>query len=211
MESQSSIPQHLSLSHNISGLVNFYQKAKEFSLGNDSYKRDIEWQNSVRFENIDEETFFHEYVWVVICSGFKVSIGKQIIQKLNRHLETHPNDFSVIGNQLKRKAIEYGAIHHGTWLKQLREIESDEKKLEFLQMLSFIGPVTKYHLAKNIGLQYAKPDVHLVRVATHFGFEDVQEVCKILATRFGDKIPTVDLILWRYCAENPSYHKDWIS
>jgi hypothetical protein len=37
--------------------------------------------------------------------------------------------------------------------------------LGVLQSLPYIGPVTCYHLAKNIGLQVAKPDHHLTRLA----------------------------------------------
>ena len=63
-----------------------------------------------------------------------------------------------------------------------------------------IGPITKFHLARNIGIDCAKPDRHLVRIAERFGWKDnIQGMCVKLAAYSGWRIGTVDLILWRYC------------
>ena len=72
-------------------------------------------------------------------------------------------------------------------------------KLEWLQTLPWIGGITKYHLAKNFGLQYAKPDVHMQRLANTFG-TTAQELCERIAAAQGLKVATVDTVLWRAAA-----------
>lgn len=71
-----------------------------------------------------------------------------------------------------------------------------------LQIFSFIGPITSWHLAKNLGLQIAKPDRHLIKFASRVGYgEDVQGLCTNIANVSGEPVNVVDLILWRYIAD----------
>lgn len=67
--------------------------------------------------------------------------------------------------------------------------------LEFLG-LPFIGKVTKYHLARNLGMDFAKPDRHLTRIAAKYN-TNVHELCRALSLESGDRIGTVDVVLWR--------------
>ena len=66
--------------------------------------------------------------------------------------------------------------------------------MAWLQTLPFIVPITVYHLAKNYGFDCAKPDRHLVRIA---GAEGTHELCARLARETGDRIATVDVVIWR--------------
>jgi len=186
-------------------LLEFYQKAKAFSLENQGFKKDIDWQNSRNLSDIESVEFYWEYVWVVLCSGFSVKAASNIFRKL----QNEPNNFSLVKHPLKRKAIEYAFDHHDTWLKQIKECETTDDMLRILETLNHIGPVTKYHLGKNLGLQVAKPDIHLVRIAETYCSKTnphslVQKLCKFLSDVSGDKVPTVDLILWRYCEQHGS-------
>ena len=73
-------------------------------------------------------------------------------------------------------------------------------KLAFCKTLPWIGEITKFHLAKNFGEPFAKPDVWLVRIATFYN-TTAQLLCADLAKRSGYKVGTVDLLLWRAGAE----------
>ena len=66
--------------------------------------------------------------------------------------------------------------------------------------LPWIGPVTKFHLAKNLGLDFAKPDVHLARLAAAER-TTVDELCERLAAQTGYRVTTIDSVLWRACAD----------
>ena len=61
-----------------------------------------------------------------------------------------------------------------------------------------LGSTTKFHLAKNLGVDCAKPDIWLKRVAAESG-EDVQHLCAHLAQSTGDKRAIVDSVIWRAC------------
>ena len=61
------------------------------------------------------------------------------------------------------------------------------------------SPTTKYHLAKDLGVDVAKPDVHLARLATR-DRTTVARICARLARQTGYRMATIDTILWRACA-----------
>lgn len=71
--------------------------------------------------------------------------------------------------------------------------------LDWCQSLPWIGGITKYHLAKNLGVDVAKPDRWLERLAGAEGA--TVALCERLARETGDRIATVDVVLWRACVE----------
>ncbi len=85
--------------------------------------------------------------------------------------------------------------------KELFERYSREyAKLEVLRELPWIGPVTVHHLAKNLGADTAKPDVHLERLARR-DRTTTHGLCRRLARQTGYRIATIDTVLWRACAD----------
>ena len=87
----------------------------------------------------------------------------------------------------------------------------EQSPIEFLQTFQYIGAVTSYHLAKNLGLQIAKPDRHLVRLSDLLGFENVQDLCSVIAKDSGDTIPVVDIVLWRFATLERDYLDTFLS
>lgn len=170
----------------------FYADA--FAYSKTHFPEQIEWARNVRFEDMTPDRFFSEYVWTVLCSGFKVSIAEKMIRKIFSD-GFHPE---VVKHRLKRKAIEQGFREFPHWFVRLKELPN-ERRIEYLDSLPHIGPITRYHLARNIGLDFAKPDVHLVRLAKRFGFIDVETMCRLIHERTKERIGVVDLVLWRYC------------
>jgi hypothetical protein len=103
----------------------------------------------------------------------------------------------VFGHRLKCRAIEK------VWADRealLAGYTAAADKVAYCQTLPHIGGITKYHLAKNFGAQVAKPDVHLQRLADLHGCT-AQALCEQLAAATGYKVATVDVVLWRACAE----------
>lgn len=73
--------------------------------------------------------------------------------------------------------------------------------VDMLQELPGLGPITKFHLAKNIGLvDAAKPDIWLERSAQHCS-STVDELVTYLSDRYGMSQHVVDVILWHYGAD----------
>ncbi len=170
-------------------IIPFFNTAKEYCIS-----KGYEWEiNKVRdryFKNLKIEDFLRQYIFVVISSGMRNQVAEKIFNKflIARNL----ND---IGHEGKRKAIATAMEKYGDWFSELQE---SEDKLTFLDTLPFIGKITKYHLARNLGIDVAKPDRHLVRLAKRFGYDDVQKMCKEISDKTGERIAVIDEILWRY-------------
>ena len=78
-----------------------------------------------------------------------------------------------------------------------------QEGIDALARLPGIGEVTKKHLAKNVGLiDTAKDDVWLTRLARMFRAASVDALVSYLAEEFGESQHTIDLVMWRYCAES---------
>ena len=69
--------------------------------------------------------------------------------------------------------------------------------LEALRRFDYIGEVTVYHLAKNLGVDVAKPDRHLVRLANAHGYSNPHHFCAAVSAATGLRVHAVDSILWR--------------
>ena len=76
----------------------------------------------------------------------------------------------------------------------------ENDKVDILSEMPWIGPVTRHHLAKNLGADTAKPDVHLERLARR-DKTTTQTLCRRLARQTGYRAATIDSILWRACAD----------
>lgn len=72
------------------------------------------------------------------------------------------------------------------------EIAADP--LQTFDQFPFIGPITQFHLAKNLGIPVAKSDRHVSRLAACCGYGNVQEFCGNIALLTGDPIDVVDTL-----------------
>jgi len=71
-----------------------------------------------------------------------------------------------------------------------------------LTELPGIGPVTKDHLAKNIGLiDTAKPDVWLIRAAKTCKASGVAELVEFLHEQTGETRHVIDVAIWTYARD----------
>lgn len=173
------------------GLSGFFDQAYDFCSA--FHRREVDVVQARRFEDQSAESFFWEYVYVVLNTGMKNAVAERIF---NRYVSTR--DLSVIGHLGKRKAIKLALNNSERWFAELKDIDN---KLLYLETLPFIGSVTRYHLARNLGLDYAKPDRHLKRLAEAYGYgSDVQRMCEDLAVEKNLRVGTVDVVLWRFCA-----------
>ena len=161
------------------------------------YKHEIYWCDRVRFETTTIDDFFREYVWAVLNAGMREQAARSIFQK---YMETM--DTTTIRHEGKRKAIEHVLDNCKVYYDQL--LSSDDK-IEWFASLSWIGHITKYHLARNLGIDAVKPDRHLVRLAEQFGYETPLKMCEAIHEETSERIGVVDVILWRYCNLRPNY------
>lgn len=161
------------------------------------------------FRNLRLKQFLTDYCWVVYASGFSFAV----IENKFPELKTAFKDFdpaalsrmrstrkvlSVFNNERKASNFLAGAkavIKEG--------FSSYKKRLakggaETLLELPGIGPITKDHLAKNIGLaDVAKADIWLERAAAICG-TTVTELTTYLAGHSGESQHTIDVAIWTF-------------
>ena len=192
--------------------------AKEFviSMG---CEKEIIWQKGRSLEEIDESSFLRELAWVVLSSGFREKVIRNIFPEISKVFFYWEDPqrivaeektcllqaLKIFNNKSKMSAIVIAARRiDEIGFNQLKE-RIREDPLETFTQFPFIGPITAYHLAKNIGIPIAKPDRHLVRIADLNGFTDVQEFCRQVSELSGDSVSVVDIIFWRFATSCPDY------
>lgn len=155
---------------------------------------DIKWAESVGAP-ANAELFAQEHAFVVCNSGMRAQIAAMIYRKVMGALVGGAHPSSVFGHKGKSEAIWTVWQERAEWFSRYHEADD---KVAFLGSLPWIGEITKWHLAKNFGVDVVKPDRHLVRVATRYG-TDPFTLCDRIARASGDRIGTVDYVIWRGC------------
>lgn len=179
-------------------LLAVYDKAKEYVMDDSYYFKEVEYVRQRTFEGQTAESFFIEYVFVVLSAGMKNQVVEKIMHRYFVNGPSGETNIKAINHKGKCKAIGEAERHYEEWWNQLLHIEELNDRLEFFDSLPFVGPITKYHLARNLGIDVAKPDRHMKRLAHKIGYKDVQNMCATIATSRGERVGVVDVVLWRY-------------
>lgn len=201
-----------------------YSEVKTYVLSS-GFRDEIEWQAGISFNDVTESYFLREGAWVILNSGMKESVIRKYFQELSlcffewesAHKINESKSFcyeaaiDIFNNDRKISAIIDMSVRIcDLGFDNLKEC-IERAPIEFLQTFKHIGPVTSYHLAKNLGLQIAKPDRHLVRLSDFLGFENVQDLCSTISENSGDAVPVVDVVLWRFATLRQDYLDAFLS
>lgn len=159
------------------------------------YEHEIDWAQNIKPPETAED-FAGEVIWVILCSGMKEQIARIISKRVWAAIKSGKLvKGNVLGKSGKADAIDTIWRDRDTLFSAFRAAND---KIEFGLSLPWIGNITKWHLAKNLGVDCAKPDVHLERVAAHYSTTP-STLCADIASTTGDRIATVDLVIWRAC------------
>lgn len=191
-----------------------FESARNYVL-DAGFDKEVEWQRKISLVDFTETDLLRESAWVILCSGFRVSVVQRIFDYISlcfcdwesskSIVSAYPMcynaAFASFGNQSKINAIVGTArIIDEIGFCSIREMIL-QNPVRKLQIFPFIGPVTSYHLAKNLGYETAKSDRHLKRLADTLEFESVAELCRAISDVTGENIRVIDLVLWRYLAD----------
>lgn len=166
----------------------------------------------------DPDFFLAEYTWIVSASGFRVSRVQAKWEELRHAMhgfdpwrirEMTFDEISstymdhMIRNQAKAKAVATTLRRYApdeqAWLALMERLEKTND-VDVLKTLPYIGDTLKFHLARNLGLDVAKPDVHMLRLAPRFGYggdnAGIQAMCEHVARYRKERIGVVDYVLW---------------
>jgi len=192
-------------------LLDVYLAAKEAVVAR-GFAWEIDWQAERRLDRIGESEFLRESAWTVLSAGFREAVVRRLFGPvceafLGMHSATaiqanrarcRRNALKVFNNPRKVNAIlDIASIIDDMGFERVRR-QIEQEEVRFLQTLPYIGPITAFHLAKNLGLPVVKPDRHLQRIAAAAGFSSPLELCQLISNHLGEPVQVVDVVLWRY-------------
>lgn len=194
-----------------------YAKRAVISAG---YDAEIAWQEDACDKPITEMRFLAEAAWVVLSAGMRESVVRRVFPEVAEgfakfatarvaalsaadggreqalRVFRHPGKIDAI--------VEIVTFMDRAGLDEILRLLNLEGTT-FLQTLPYIGPVTAFHLAKNLGHDVAKPDRHLVRIARACGYDDPHVLCSVLGRYLGEPVPVIDIVLWRFATLSRNY------
>ena len=178
-----------------------YTKAVDFTMK--THSSDLNRIDSLTGLLKDFDQFFYEYVYVVLASGFKGKIAARLTPQLVECEGDIDKMYKIFKNQRKLNAIAKMWGQKDNW----ETVREGFRSVDDLSKLPYIGEITKFHLARNIGLiSCAKPDLHLCRWCGKITGNDSEEIVPIVTQAIADKVErkqgTVDFALWVWLSHN---------
>lgn len=177
------------------------------------YEDEIMWVEGLA-PPISPTPFALELGWVILNSGMRYRVaydlwngvearGRLGISALLRAGRSAGEEFRHAG---KVAALDRVWRDREPLFNEFLSLGDDAQRIEWLGWLPWIGPITRYHAAKNLGVDTVKPDRHMARLAGRHDwatariddlYHSVVEFCRPLAHASGDRLATVDMVLWR--------------
>jgi len=182
-------------------------RRKLFAIG---YRSEWEWAQNVQAPPTAEH-FAGEAIWVVCCSGFKEQAARVTRDAVGDALMNGRSATEVFPRSGKGRAIDrlWNDWHANfqEFTRLMASGASAEEIISWVGTLPYVGGrILRYHFAKNLGVDCAKPDRWLCRLTgipvdspVEQSFKAAMDLCRPLANATGDRIATVDLVLWRAC------------
>ena len=201
------------MSGNLELAVKTFARAREY-VASSNLSGEVEWQRTRRISQFTETDLLREAAWVILCSGFREAIVRRLFDKISLSFCDWESARSIVASASACRANALASIRNAKKIDAILGVARRVDCIGFgplrgrilqepiaeLQQFPFIGPVTSWHLAKNLGFEVAKPDRHLVRLARTLGFGNAQELCGSIALAVDEAVHVVDIVLWRYAA-----------
>lgn len=189
-------------------LQEIYLKAREFTKA--THNSDLEYLQHTNKVIDNFEQFYEEYCYCVVASGFRGAVAAKLAHQLAACNGDYDECIKIFKNQVKVRAI---CKCYEKLSETYPEVKDTWKRPEDLTQLPYIGNITCYHLARNIGIQSCvKPDLHLMRLIENlFGGKksekEVQRIISELAKENNVEPGIADFCLWVYLSHNQGQRK----
>lgn len=179
---------------------------------------EIDWQRHQVARPFSERELLKEAAWVILCSGFRETVVRKHFSYISLCFCDWESAEVIERHRVRCVSTATACFSHQKKLEAIASIAGFITRIGFstvqcailedpirqLERFPFIGPVTAWHLAKNLGIDVAKNDRHLARVAKRLGYRDAQSLCGDVALVTGEPISVIDIVLWRFAVLNPS-------
>jgi|HubBroStandDraft_6_1064221.scaffolds.fasta_scaffold637766_2 hypothetical protein len=199
----------------VSGALRLYARAAEY-IAAAGLDHEVSWQRNSQLASVSESILLREAAWVILCSGFRESTVRRVFDYVSlcfcdwdsaaAIVESCPACHLAARASFRNTAKLFAIVEIARRVDVIgfdslkRSIVSDP--IATLRQFPYIGPVTVWHLAKNLGFNAAKPDRHLTRISKRLGFGGPEQFCATIADASGEAVKVIDLVVWRYLADN---------
>lgn len=172
-------------------------------------------------DDMSESEFLRELAWVILSAGMAELVVRGKFADISasflewrsartisdRAEECIANALCHFRHEGKIRAIA-SAAHTVAGAPSFQALKRKilRDPIRELQAFAYVGPITAFHIAKNIGVAVPKPDRHLNRLARSSGFDSVDEFCGTIAYFLGEDVRRVDSVLWRFA----TMHRDYL-
>ena len=210
-----------SLSEDAETLGLMYLDLKDFVV-QAGFDHELDWQAEVSLETSTEGDFLRESGWVILSTGLRERYVRERFHLVSGAFLDWRSAAEICRQSERCRRLALAAFAHSGKIDAILEIvgivaevgyDRVKEKIRsgdvgYLRELPYIGPVTSFHLAKNLGLDVVKPDRHLVRMARAAGYTSPLKMCSEIATVVGESVAVVDLVCWRFATLNRSYERE---
>jgi hypothetical protein len=192
--------------------VAMYVDLRRWLLANDPDAGEmLKWSSTTLLPPPTPDKMAAEVIWIILCAGRSAQAARTIERKVWSALESGRSVVEAFGYRAKAAAIERAWRDREQDFASLQEVLKDgsaERLVEWCGSLPFVGDDTKFQLAKNFGADLCKPDIWLCRLTgipdkprrkVAVRFPACLALCRPLAEATGDRIATVDSMLWLAC------------
>jgi hypothetical protein len=193
--------------------VELYVRVRAWMIANDPDAQPIiDWAEGLaKPRAFTGDDLAGEIIWIILCAGRSAQAARTIERRVWEAIRAGRPVVEAFGYRAKADAIEAAWRDRSRLLDECRDVLASgdlARLVEWCGKLRFVGDDTKWQLAKNLGADVCKPDIWLCRLA---GFPDkprqperirfpaCMDLCQPLAAATGDRIATVDSVLWLAC------------
>ncbi|MCA1600946.1 MAG: hypothetical protein LC776_04655 [Acidobacteria bacterium] len=183
------------------------------------FSAEIDYHAQLNFDAIQERDFLREAAWVILSSGMRESVIAQKFPGISDAFLNWTSSEEIVAEKACCRTAALAVFRHVPKVEAILEVasivaiegfEAVRRNVEkygphHLERFGFIGPTTSLHLAKNLGLDFVKPDRHLVRIASALGYKTADELCQEVARELGERACIVDVVFWRFATLNSDY------
>ena len=203
-------------------------KIKQAGFG---YELDVLKKRLTEKERLPADEFATHAIYVVLASGFKQKTAKIKHQEIMDFLQKSPSKkgkrnltselLKIFANKNKVNAIVQIWVNRTIYRNGYYALGSQplQTKLDYLLTMPHIGPITRNHLARNLGEDVAKYDIWIQRLGVEFSGKKelkekinnskidpaVKKECDMMFAHLkqetGLPIGYIDCVLWWTCKE----------
>jgi hypothetical protein len=203
---------------NLNRIVDHYLTAKELIIRS-GFGPEIDWQDELHVEDLTESGFLRELAWVILSSGMRESVIRGRFPRIEDAFLEWSSASAIVKSRRTCIRRAFAVFRHAQKIRAIADAARSILRKGFdvikaqltsdgisaLEGFSFIGSVTVFHLAKNLGMDVVKPDRHLCRLSVAAGYSEPGSLCRDISLAVGDRLSVVDLVLWRFATLRKDY------